>query len=63
MFLGVMEADFSKTTLYEPTDAGFVESFQVTGTLNVLSLLNQTGSAPARARRGTASGGRQAPNG
>ncbi len=41
MFLGVMEADFSKTTLYEPTESGFVPAFEVTGTLNVLSVLER----------------------
>lgn len=40
-FLGVMEADYSRTTLYEDTPSGFVEALQVTGTLDVLSLLER----------------------
>lgn len=40
-FLGVMEADYSRTTLYEDTPWGFVEALQVTGTLDVLSLLER----------------------
>lgn len=41
IFLGVMEADFSKTTLYEPKPNGFEPVFEVTGTLNVLSMLGR----------------------
>jgi hypothetical protein len=42
LFLGVMTADFSRTTLYEATDTGFRPSVDVTGTLTVLSLLGRT---------------------
>jgi hypothetical protein len=40
-FLGVMNADFSATRLYEATPSGFVEAFEVTGTLNVLTQLDR----------------------
>jgi hypothetical protein len=42
LFLGVMAADFSRTTLYEATETGFIPSIDVTGTLTVLSLLHRT---------------------
>lgn len=41
-FLGVMSSDYSATTLYEATPSGFIEAFQVTGTLNALSRLDRT---------------------
>jgi len=42
LFLGVMAADFSRTTLYEATPDGFVPAIDVTGTLTTLSLLDRT---------------------
>jgi hypothetical protein len=41
LFLGVMAANFSNTRLYQATPSGFVESIQVTGSLDVISRLDR----------------------